>query len=325
MNGSTPESVGGGLSLSDIAEVACARSDAVHIVEHDPARYLEYCNELLGDATSPSTLLLLRDEQQQAAFVLIRDCINFGSGFHLELVKRPGLSGARTIEAALLENVQAHGEPDGRWLAGVTPSECAEMFGQPRSGAPMELMTMFATAWNEFGALLCERYDGQVAGLVEDAGDQPGRMIELLGHLSCWRDIAHFEELTLPFMKRARLSVLGLEVAARLHGRRRFVGVADIASFADNLIPHVLKIDGLLAFAPELETRIERGCLLEYGSPEEVSIRAGAVAVCARLASVAASAGRSIMPLEVASRLWKRGQKSVYKQRPRHRSRCFAY
>ncbi len=294
-------------------------------VEHDRAQYLAYVDGLLADAASPSTLRLLHDEQPQAVFVLIRDCINFGSGFHPELVKHPGLSGARTIEAALLKHVQAHGEPDGRWLAAATPAACAEMFGQPRSGAPMDLMTMFATAWNEFGALLCERYDGQVAGLVEDAGDRAERMIELLGQLNCWRDIAHFEELTLPFMKRARLSVFGLEVAARLHGRRRFMDIADIPIFADNLIPHVLKVDGLLAFAPELDARIERGCLLEYGSPEEVSIRAGAVAVCASLASVAASAGRPIMPLEVASRLWKRGQQSMYKHRPRHRVRCFAY
>src|SRR5262249_30200669 len=161
---------------------------------------------------------------------------------------------------ALLAHVQAQGEPDGRWLAEISPAECAELLGQPRSGAPMELMTMFATAWNELGALLCERYDGQVAGLVEDAGERAQRMIVLLGQLTCWRDVSRYEELTLPFMKRARLSVLGLEVAAREHGRRRFVDLADVPIFADNLIPHVLKVDGLLAFAPELEARIVRGC-----------------------------------------------------------------
>lgn len=325
MNPPNHERPGGGPSLSNVAEVVCARSEAVRIVEHDPAQYLAYVNELHDDAAAGSTLRELSGEQEQASFVLIRDCINFGSGFHPELVKSPGLSGARTIEAALLKHVQAHGQPDGRWLAGVTPVECAELFGQPQSGAPMELMTMFATAWNEFGALLCERYDGRVLGLVEDAGEKAERMIELLGQMSCWRDISHFEELTLPFMKRARLSVLGLEATAWLHGRHRFVDVTEIPIFADNLIPHVLKVNGLLAFAPELDARIDRGELLQYGSPEEVSIRAGAVAVCARLTSVARSAGQQIMPLQVASRLWKRGQQPVYKQRPRHRTRCFAY
>jgi hypothetical protein len=164
-----------------------------------------------------------------------------------------------------------------------------------------------------------------VAGLVEHAGDRAARLIDLLGALGCWRDVSRFEELTIPFMKRARLSVLGLEVAAREHGRRRFVDVADVPIFADNLIPHVLKVDGLLAFAPDLDARIARECLLEHGSPEEVSIRAGAVAVCARLASAAAAAGRPIIPLEVASRLWKRGQQPTYKRQPRHRTRCFAY
>jgi hypothetical protein len=309
----------------DAAEQVCVRSDAVHIVGHDPAGYLAYVDGLFSDQPGASTLRLLPDEPQQVAFVLIRDCVNFGSGFHPELVKRAGLSGARTIEAALLEHVRADGVPDGRWLAEVTPEGCAEMFGQPRHGAPLELMTMFATAWREFGVLLCERYDGQTAGLVEAAGDRAARMIELLGQLPCWRDIARFEELAVPFLKRARLSVLGLEVAARMHGRRRFADIADVPIFADNLIPHVLKVDGLLRFHPELDARIDQGRLLEPGSPEEVSIRAGAVAVCARLASAAASAGRGIMPLEVASRLWKRGQQPRYKARPRHRARCFAY
>jgi len=327
MTAPAPPPPGDGLSLADVAETVCARSDAVHIVEHGPDRYAAYADGLRDDAGVPSTLRLLRDEQQQTAFVLVRDCINFGSGFHPELAKRQGLSGARTVEKALLERVQAHGVPDGRWLSAVTPDECAELFGQPRSGAPMELMTMFAAAWNEFGRLLCERYDGQVAGLVEDFGGRAARVVDILGRLDCWRDVSHFGELTVPFMKRARLATLGLEVAAREHARTRFADLAQVPAFADNLIPHVLKTDGLLAFAPELEARIDRGELLEHGSPEEVALRSGAVAVCSRLAAASASAATAgaRTPLEVASRLWKRGQQPGYKRRPRPRARCFAY
>ena len=47
--------------------------------------------------------------------------------------------------------------------------------------------------------------------------------------------------------------------------------------FADNLVPHVLRLDGVLWFDPELVARIERGELIEHGSPEEVEIRACAV------------------------------------------------
>ena len=47
--------------------------------------------------------------------------------------------------------------------------------------------------------------------------------------------------------------------------------------FADNLVPHVLRLDGILVFDPELVGRIERDELIEPDSPEEIEIRAGAV------------------------------------------------
>ncbi len=47
--------------------------------------------------------------------------------------------------------------------------------------------------------------------------------------------------------------------------------------FADNLVPHVLRLDGVLWFDPELVARIEHEELIEHGSPEEVEIRACAV------------------------------------------------
>jgi hypothetical protein len=91
--------------------------------------------------------------------------------------------------------------------------------------------------------------------------------------------------------------------------------------FADNLVAHVLRLDGTLTFGPELTARIERGELIEPGSPEEVEIRACAphaveLIVRARPGSCAAA---------VDQLLWLRGQQPRYKASPRHRSRCTAY
>ena len=47
--------------------------------------------------------------------------------------------------------------------------------------------------------------------------------------------------------------------------------------FADNLVPHVLRLDGVLEFDPRFAGRIEREELIEHDSPEEVEIRACAV------------------------------------------------
>ncbi|MBV9534074.1 MAG: hypothetical protein JO321_01540, partial [Solirubrobacterales bacterium] len=88
-----------------------------------------------------------------------------------------------------------------------------------------------------------------------------------------------------------------------------------------NLVPHVLRLDGVLRFAPELVDQIERGELVEHGSTAEVEIRA-----CAVHAVELIGAARSDLAAASIDRLlWQRGQRPRYKSRPRHRSRCTAY
>ena len=77
----------------------------------------------------------------------------------------------------------------------------------------------------------------------------------------------------MPFFKRAQLAAADLH----LQGIAPAADVAALTLFADNLVPHVLRIDGVLEFEPELAARIERGELIEHDSPEEVEIRACAL------------------------------------------------
>ncbi len=91
--------------------------------------------------------------------------------------------------------------------------------------------------------------------------------------------------------------------------------------FADNLVPHVLRLDGVLRFEPSLTQRIDRAQLIPHGSPEEVEIRA-----CALQAVELIVAQRDdLTAVKVDELLWRRGQRARYKDRPRHRSRCTAY
>jgi hypothetical protein len=91
--------------------------------------------------------------------------------------------------------------------------------------------------------------------------------------------------------------------------------------FADNLVPHVLRLDGVLRFSDELVGRIERGELLRHGSPAEVEIRACAVHAVELLVAAGAAASAA----ELDQFLWQRGRRPRYKATPRHRSRCTAY
>jgi hypothetical protein len=100
-----------------------------------------------------------------------------------------------------------------------------------------------------------------------------------------------------------------------------FEDLDKLTMFADNLVPHVLRIDGVLRFDHALVARIERGELIEQGSPEEVEIRA-----CALHAVELIVARRpESRAAEIDRLLWNRGQQARYKALPRHRCRCTAY
>lgn len=90
--------------------------------------------------------------------------------------------------------------------------------------------------------------------------------------------------------------------------------------FADNLIPHVLRLDGVLEVDDALVERIGRGELLTYGEPAEVELRACAVHAVERLAD---ASGRP--PRVVDDILWTAGQEPRYKSVPRPGCRTTAY
>ena len=89
--------------------------------------------------------------------------------------------------------------------------------------------------------------------------------------------------------------------------------------FADNLVPHVLRVDGVLVYDDDLAARIDRGELLPSGD-EEREIRACAVHACEQIA-----ASMDLPPRILDVWLWNRGQEPRYKALPRHRTRTVFY
>jgi Potential Queuosine, Q, salvage protein family len=89
--------------------------------------------------------------------------------------------------------------------------------------------------------------------------------------------------------------------------------------FADNLVPHVLRVDGVLRYDERLAAHIDSGELLPPGE-EEREIRACALHACELIAE------RTDTPPRVLDMwLWNRGQSPRYKAIPRHRTRTVFY
>ena len=121
----------------------------------------------------------------------------------------------------------------------------------------------------------------------------------------------------MPFYKRAQIAAADLHLA----GIAPAEDLDRLTLFADNLVPHVLRLDGVLEFDERLVGRIDAGFLLEHDSPEEVEIRACALTAVELLVEARPDLNAAV----VDNILWNRGGLPRYKARPRHRARTTAY
>lgn len=259
------------------------------------------------------------------AFVLCLDAINFGSGWFPKLAKLPGHSGYRTIEARLLARFERAGAFTARELREIDAREVAELLGQTPLEAPIdELMELFAVALRDLGEQVATRAGGSFAGFVEEAGGSAAALVRSLVAMPLYRDVAQHDGTRAVFLKRAQLTVSDL--AHALPGSLgRFRDLAELTLFADNLVPHVLRLDGVLRFEPSLVARIDAEQLIPAGSAEEVEIRACAVDAVEQMVASLRARSPSVCARDLDDWLWRRGGEPAYKARPRHRTRCPYY
>lgn len=309
---------------SACAEVA-ARATRVRI---EPERLPAYAAELAGGA--PRTPgpgpweRLAHDAELRCAFVLMLDGVNFGSGFFPHLRKPPGHSGYRTVEAALLALFAAQGAPSAAELRAMSAQRCAEIFGQKLEPPIDELMEWFARAWRELGELVETAFAGRFAALADASGGRAAALVRTLLRAPMFADISRYDGRPVPLLKRAQIAAADLASALAETGFR-LDDLPQMTLFADNLVPHVLRLDGVLHFDPDLVARIEREELLLAGSPEEVEIRACAVHAVELLSAATRARGTPLWPYQLDNLLWNRGGGPTYKAHPRHRARCWFY
>jgi hypothetical protein len=298
------------MTLPDDIRAACAdvaaRSRRIRVVEQAVVPYAR----TLPAESPPAPDLDGASLEERAAFSLTLNAINFGSGWFPTLRKAPGMSGFRTVEAGL----RAHGPWSADALAAMTREEIAAAVGQDPEH---ELIGHFAVHLRALGDRVRDDHGGSFLALARVGDGSAVRLAEHLAGWPTWRDASPYEGGEVPFFKRAQIAAADLALA----GIAPAADLAALTLFADNLVPHVLRLDGVLAFDPGLVARIEAGKLIEHDSPEEVEIRACAVHAVERL--VAARGATTATAVDNA--LWHRGGEPRYKAVPRHRARTTAY
>jgi hypothetical protein len=237
-----------------------------------------------------------------ADFVLTLDSINFGSGWFPTLRKRHGLSGYFTVASALADRWRSAGPWSPSELRALKAADVAAVLGQEPEH---ELMGLYAEALRDLGRFLGAR---RALDLVRDVGGSAEGLASMLA-----AGMPFFDDRG--FWKRAQIVPNDMALA----GVAEFSDLDRLTIFADNLVPHVLRVDGVLRYDATLAARIDAGELLPPGE-EEREIRACAVHACELL-----SARLGIPARQIDTALWAKGQAPRYKAVPRHRTRTVFY
>jgi hypothetical protein len=241
-----------------------------------------------------------------ADYMLALDAINFGSGWFPRLRKREHegrqLGGYFTVAWALADHVRTHGPPTSKWLRQVRTPEIAQILGQEPDN---ELMNLYAQALRALGRFLGRR---RALDLVAQSGNSAEQLAQMLAG-----GMAMFDDRG--FYKRAQIVPNDLALA----GVAQFDDLDRLTIFADNLVPHVLRCDGVLRYDKQLASLIDSETRLPMGGAER-EIRACAVHACELIAKRVGHA-----PRQLDTWLWTRGQLPQYKSRPRHRCRNVFY
>lgn len=278
------------------------------VPEHDPATH--YLDQ--GDDT--------------AAFFLTLDSINFGSGYFPHMNKRPGRSGYFTVAGCLNDHFRESGPLSARELSRLTPEDCFRIFKQDPQNRPMaELMRFFARALNDLGSYVQSDFGGSFRGLIAAAGASAERLIRLLTRMPYFCDVESYDAVKVPFYKRAQLAAADLSLAFEGRELGRFDDLQNLTIFADNLVPHVLRVDHILIYPQALIRRIEAQKPIPAGSAEEIEIRACALHAVERLKDALNASEHATTSMELDFLLWNRGQQPAYKSIPRHRTRTVFY
>jgi len=301
------------VSLPDEVRAACAWvAERARSVRIDEDAIEEYAARLPEPNPSGEPAPFASDPETAAAFAICMNAINFGSGWWPTVRKRPGHGGYATMAAGVTDRFAAAGPWWVDELQAMDAETIAEVVGQ----APEHpLMPQFAAALRDVGDHSRADHRGRFLGPAEVADSIPA-LAETFATWASFADVSSYDNRQIPFYKRAQLAAADLHRAdvANLPGLDR------LTAFADNLVPHVLRVDGVLHLDPELTARIEGEELLQHGSPEEVELRACAVQAIELLATAS-----PLTPAEIDSTLWNRGRLPRYKRLPRPRSRSTAY
>lgn len=260
-----------------------------------------------------------------AAYVLTLDAINFGSGYEPHMAaegwQRIDHSLYFSLSTRLKQYFEARGVISAPALARIDAEALAEILMLPDGHYSHEFAGLCVASLQELGHEITDNYGGDFLGFVEAAQGSAERLVRRLASMHKFNDIHLYRGLHIPFYKRAQITVADLHLAFGHLGQSLIRDIDRLTMFADNGVPHVLRVDGVLEYSSELAARIARGEELASGSEEEIEIRACAGQAVELLAGI-----KKMRAMDIDHILWHRSAEDLrYREKPTHRTLSVYY
>ncbi|MDP7142988.1 MAG: queuosine salvage family protein [Alphaproteobacteria bacterium] len=260
-------------------------------------------------------------EEEIASYILVLDAINFGSGYK-DLLADEGWALSQgdiyyTVSTLLKDQYNAHGALSADDLAAMQVEDVAKILKLDLSRDKMaEFATLCTQSISELGQFVQDRYDGRILNLVHAAGGSCEQLISVLSALRHFQDVHDYQGREIPFLKRAQRVAIDLELAYNHIGKTLFDDLDKLTVSADNAVPHVLHMDGILQYTPALQQKIDSHTLLPSGSDEEIEIRA----MAGQAVELLAALGKR-RAIDIDHILWHKSvEEDVYQTKPTHKT-----
>ncbi len=255
---------------------------------------------------------------QTAAYVLALDSINFGSGV-FAAAQDAGINleyapVAQSLKSAFIKGICNNPE---KWCT-LTAGDCHRIFNIPEGQqATLDaLMQDFTDHLRLTGAAVLRDF-GSLDALLEN---YRGRGLALLDKCAAWphfADFARYQGRDIAIYKRAQILLADLELALGSPQKPYFGSLEQLTCFADNMVPHVLRSDGILTYSPDLAARVDAGDFIDAGSDMEIELRCAAIHTVELMRDILGGAYTSV---NIDHMLWHRGYQPGFSTFKTHRT-----
>jgi hypothetical protein len=176
---------------------------------------------------------------------------------------------------------------------------------------------------NETGRILLEKYEGSVRRMViSNNFDTVELLKDLELNFPSYQDTQRFNDVDLPFLKRAQLHVRMISDTLKGEGDS-LKNLDKLTAFADYKVPQILRRLGILVYSRNLASIIDNFETVPKDSREEVEIRASTIIAVELIKECLED--ENLTASHVDSLLWIKSQEKNRDEKPYHRTTTTSY